>query len=130
MLYVQNNVLRQEITQDPGANAWITNPEPITIIGSREWTNYKVTADARVVLDAPVGNGYVQVGARLGNVSSFGGKDGWNGGASGYFCRAMSNGSLALLAGGEEWRVLGVRSTGAHSDGARSSSLPSSSLSG
>ena len=99
-----NAVLRQVVTQDPGANAWITNPEPITIIGNREWTDYSVSASAKVVGG---GDGHVQVGARLGNVSSFGGKDGWNGGASGYFCNGFANGTVELVAGGGQWRVLG-----------------------
>ena len=43
-----NKVLTQVVTRDPGPNAWIPNPDPITVIGSANWTDYYVSCGMRL----------------------------------------------------------------------------------
>lgn len=44
-----NGVLRQVVVDDPGANGWIRNPLPVSLIGGINASNYTVRVTARVV---------------------------------------------------------------------------------
>lgn len=51
---VRNGSLTQVVPIDPGPNAWVTDPDPVTLIGDGTFTDYTVTATASFSDNAPV----------------------------------------------------------------------------
>jgi len=64
-----NKLLQQQVTQNPGPNAWVPTLDPITVIGATSSGNYTVS----VLCQSPPTSGYVQICGRL-----FGNNSLWN----------------------------------------------------
>jgi hypothetical protein len=63
---VRGGALTQVAQANPGANSWVPNADPITMLGDEAWEDYTVSADATFSSAMPSGNGKGRAGDRSG----------------------------------------------------------------
>lgn len=101
---VNGGVLRQCVPLDPGPNAWVANPNPITMLGSANWTDYTVSINATLRLaeedegdSSGASNTFFEAGVRLGKITGWSPWQEPRGNFDGYFCRIYGNGTVSLF---------------------------------
>jgi hypothetical protein len=85
----QGQCFRQVVDQRP--IAWLTTPDPLTYLGSPDWTDYEVSTEA--MIEEP---GNVTLVGRIESVDSFQDQDAKAGWMSGYVLTVQHNGSWEL----------------------------------